>query len=530
MKKILLILFLLMLAAVSWADTPEQSEIDELNEKLSTEGIRMELIPMNGAFGVNMRDTRYPQRDNGSDLYFADDLDSNFNSFQPGNEYGGHPFENVYGNQHIVLLGGIEGVPNFNPEEVLTYRREKTGWFLGDIHSNVDGFRIKSINWADIEITVISSTDFMYISQSNPIYQRPYHLYAVPRYSFTDDQGSFEPETFSDHEGLPIIRFSSEDPTTEKISWPSPEREYSNLWFDLILALPYDSYNETGVSYDNREYPLSDAEDYSSTVTFTVRWTVTYEIEYNEGRWDGDTYDGESWNHYETRAIPFKKDITIPFSGFSSTIEMGPLDDTGSLVITPTPNASNLSLDYEDTGVPVEVADIHFILNHGKNTEPTDAWLFLSASPDPFVKNQNGFVLVHDDAGSMLTSYNSAKYKVSVRGIGDSASNTDGAGGSEVVFEGDETAGDFYSSITGPKSYIRTITSGDLTLPHLSNWKDESGDWDIFPDYVEYPTNYQYSEFQGVVSVEIEETPMEADGMDSGRYTSEIYIHVMTGW
>ena len=88
MKKILLILFLLMLAAVSWADTPEQSEIDELNEKLSTEGIRMELIPMNGAFGVNMRDTRYPQRDNGSDLYFADDLDSNFNSFQPGNEYG----------------------------------------------------------------------------------------------------------------------------------------------------------------------------------------------------------------------------------------------------------------------------------------------------------------------------------------------------------------------------------------------------------------------------------------------------------
>ena len=112
----------------------------------------------------------------------------------------------------------------------------------------------------------------------------------------------------------------------------------------------------------------------------------------------------------------------------------------------------------------------------------------------------------------MLTSYNSVKYKVSVRGIGDSASNTDGAGGSVVEFEGDETAGDFLSTSTGIDSYIRTISSGELSLPHQN------------------PSTYQYSEFQGVVSVEIEETPMEADGMDSGRYTSEIYIHVMTGW
>ena len=522
MRKSLLIIFFLMLAMAAWADDPTQAEIDELNDMLRN-GTKIELIPMNGAFGVNMMYTRYPQRDNGSELSFVN-LDSNFDSFTEGVNYGTEDnplyLEDVYGNQHIVLLGGIEGVPNQGTE--LLTRDEGA--------RNVPVFRIKSMESSDIEIIVTSSTDFMYVSQSNPVYQRPYHLYAVPRYSFTEEQGSFEPETFSAHEGLPSIRFSGEDPTSERLGWPSPELEYSNLWFDLILALPYDSYDETGVNYDNREYPLSDAEDYSSTVTFAIKWTVTYDIEYNEGiRGPLGGYWGESWVDYgEPVTIDFRKEITIPFSGFSSTIKMGPLDDTGSLVITPTPNASNLSLDYEDTGVLVDVADIHFILNHGKNTEPTDAWIFLSASPDPFGRNNNGFVLVHDDAGSLLTSYNSAKYTVTVRGIGDSAGNTDGAGGSEVVFGGDESAGDFYSSRTGPESYIRTITSGDLTLPHLSDWVNEGGSW--FPDYVEYPTNYQYSEFQGVVSVEIEETPMEADGMDSGRYTSEIYIHVMTGW
>lgn len=517
MKKILLILTFLFLSVSAWAydwsgweDSPDNDEVNEFLNALNVGGQQIELVPLDGAFGVNMRDTRYPQRDDGSDLYFVN-LDSNFSSFQSGDEYEGHPFENVYGNQHIILLGGIEGIVSNNAVigQRYTYLAARF----------IDNFRVVYEDISPINVTVSTNTDFTYVSQSNPIYERPYELYVVPRYAFNNDQDYVEPTI---HQGMGCIEYSHNDSITKHIPWPTDntgDGRYTHVWFDLILALP-GTYSESGVTYENKEYPLSDADDYSSIVTVKIEWTQNYRVEFNEGEWGGwtgDRYTGEKWRDCTSilglsGVWHFEREIMIPFSGFSSTIERGPLDDAGSLVITPTPNASNLSLDYEDTGVPVEVADIHFILNHGKNTDPTDAWLFLSASPDPLGKNQNGFVLVHDDAGSMLTSYNSAKYKVSVRGIGDSASNTDGAGGSVVEFEGDETAGDFLSTSTGINSYIRTISSGELSLPHQN------------------PSTYQYSEFQGVVSVEIEETPMEADGMDSGRYTSEIYIHVMTGW
>lgn len=88
--------------------------------------------------------------------------------------------------------------------------------------------------------------------------------------------------------------------------------------------------------------------------------------------------------------------------------------------------------------------------------------------------------------------------------------NSDGDGGNEVVFDGKEKASDFHLGQTEP-GYIHTEPNYNLELPHT------------------HGKYAHYSEYEGVVSVQIPRTPVAADGMRAGRYTSDIYIHVMTG-
>lgn len=513
MKRILLlILSLIILSSSIVADEPEQAEIDELKNVLDTI-VKVEIMPDTGAYGVNMRDSRYPEREAGTKLeYKKIDIDT----LSPSSD----DFRTIYVPEQMVLLAGMENVPKDGT--VLTYREEATGWIpiIGTIYSDVPAFRIRYDKISPVDIYIRSSTDYMYVSQSNPIYQRPYKLYASPRYNFS--HGTLASQS-DDHYSGESIEFYN-DHISDNIDFRPNEPEaggysHMNIWFDLILALPYDSYNESGVLWGNKEFPLADSNDYSSVVTITIRWEQEYTLEYNEGDWKSWTgyYDNEKWVEYDglyaSGKLIFEKTLSIPFSGFSSTIESGPLDDTGSLVITPYPAASNLSLDAEDTGGDaIPVAEIQFIMTYGStedelNPSTSNTWIFLSASPDSYASNPNGFMLVHDEAGSILTSYNSTPYTVTVTGI---TANSDGAGGDDVVFDGKEKAADFYLNQTGPDSYIHTEPNYNLELPHT------------------HGKYSHYSEYEGIVSVQIPRTPVAADGMRAGRYTSEIYIHVMT--
>ena len=515
MKRLLLLLLtLIILLASVVADTPEPAEIDELKNTLDTI-VKVEIMPDTGAYGVNMRDIRYPERKAGNqeenELIYSDSID--FDTYRPAST----DQETIYVPEQMVLLAGMENVPKDGA--VLTYRREATGiGWLEYTYSDVPAFRIKyeTEKISPVEVRITSSTDYMYVSQSNPIYQRPYKLYASTRYNFSD--GSVNNQ--SGHMSGKSIEFYN-DHISDYIDFRLDEAggySHMNVWFDLILALPYDSYNESGVLWDNREFPLADSKDYSSVITITISWEQEYALEYNAGRWGGDLYLWENWVDYNglyaTGTLKFEKTLSIPFSGFSSTIDSGPTDDTGSLVITPYPAASNLSLDAEDTGGDaIPVAEIQFIMTYGSTTAQKDpstsnTWLFLSASPDPYSSNPNGFMLVHDEAGSILTSYNSTPYTVIVTGV---TANSDGDGGNEVVFDGKEKASDFNLDQRGRESYIHTEPNYNLELPHT------------------HGKYAHYSEYEGVVSVQIPRTPVAADGMRAGRYTSDIYIHVMTG-
>ena len=80
MKRILLlILSLIILSASIVADEPEEGEREEILRILNDiqSGVVVEIMPDTGAYGVNMRDSRYPERDAGALLSYSDiDIDT----------------------------------------------------------------------------------------------------------------------------------------------------------------------------------------------------------------------------------------------------------------------------------------------------------------------------------------------------------------------------------------------------------------------------------------------------------------------
>ena len=520
--------------------------------------ITIALIPFDGAYGVNMRDTRYPARDvAGNSILTYEDI--------PLNEFSSSSNLDKYNDEQMILMGGIEGVPaSLQTWLSLGERREEHVYNIWPYYEDyVPNFRVRfkdgNVNNADVIIN--SSTDFMYVSQSNPIYQREYRLYVAPRYGAGNNQTG---QNMSPHESEAFTTISPEKNDADLIFHSSvPNRDengniesytdynYMYSWFDLVLALPYDQVNETGVILDNVEYPLADSGDYSSVITVEISWEQTLEIEWNEGEyWDYNgpvnsykVYSGEKWKHIGEGEIKYRAELSIPFSGFSSPIDIGPSDATGSLTVMLSPSASNLSLNDADTNREVKVAELDFIMNlpdyikdnndqyYDRDTYEsidinTNVWLFLSASPDHLNSSSNGFVLVHENAGSMLTSYNSATYEVITKGLGNSATSADGAGGGEVVFEGKAKTLDFVPAGGQNDAYIHTycnVSGGEGSfLPH------EMGNFEIGSETFSSNNYHHYHEYRGEVYVKIEPTALKPEGMRAGRYTSEIYVHVMT--
>ena len=550
MKKIIFVILIVLFPFCVFASylpdayLLEQGDYDALEslEALYND-IIINLIPFNGANNVNMRSLNYPQRDNVASGII--NFGGNFENIDISHN------TNQYTNEHMVALGGLESVPT---EDVILSRTTFQGLRNGEnqpYHKIILGHN-GNIELADVEINIQSATDFMYISQERNIYQRPYELYVSRRYGLShynnmipvfpdevsDNDGNLD--LFFDHTSDTFVKLGGVENIQEaklKLFTQGNDYKYSSAWFDLVLALPYDSYNDNGVVYRNREYPLRDSEDYTSSITIKLTWEQPYEIFENEGQQREDflgrpTYYGENWQYASSGVLRKETSITIPFAGYSSTINPEYKETTASLIIMPMPAASQLSLNDGDTGPGHEndVAEIQFLMNFGEYNSDSEhsnenVWMFLSASPSPYSSNNNGFVLVHKNAGNILTSYNSAAYKVYV---------TDEETGDHIEFDGKAKASDF-DPINGIGNYIKTHCNDEIYLPseaeydyHSSTnwlppwnkiWEDPTYRRDIY---------HHYHEYQGTVSVEIEDTALKPDGMLAGQYTSEIYIHVMT--
>ena len=109
MKKIISVIFMVAILVNIIVAEPYLESLsndyganDNFNEILDK--IIINIMPFSGANNVNMRSTNYPQRDNvGTNLEFNRNIA--FESIDINNN------NSIYRDEHMVALGGLEGVP-----------------------------------------------------------------------------------------------------------------------------------------------------------------------------------------------------------------------------------------------------------------------------------------------------------------------------------------------------------------------------------------------------------------------------------
>lgn len=448
---------------------------DIVYEELSNE-ILMALYPYNGSYDVNLRDgEHYPARDENSSVSFDG---------ASGKPATGSEDSSKYFDFQMVAHGIIEGIP--------------IGFLNAERHLN-DGtiYRVRDFRVPSMTITVDCPSDFMFVSQSDTSYKRPFELYVIPKYSHGN--------RVADEAVKEVNPILIDDSLPHSIDYPAanPSGDYAGLWFDLILGLPGEM-DDNGVTYKNVYYPLSDATDYTALVNITIEWEVNYNI---------DVYWAfRGWKHDDSGTFTLRQTISIPFSGYCSF--EAPAESVGSLYISTTTESQNINLN-PDYIEPVKVADISYLYNFGHGDQIGDVtedvnktWLFLSASPDPWSNSDsNIFRMYHVSAGSEADEYNSIPFMVYVE-------DTDGSN-QYVEFTGNEDAYDF-SPVTADGG------SSDFIKTKCNNEKSRS---DSYSGGEYHPVQYyHYHSFDGEVWVEV---MPQTDLMAAGRYIGDIYVHVI---
>ena len=466
MKKVLALF--IVISALSSSLFAYEYKVGDV-QKYFNEKINMTVMPYNGAFGVNLRDSgSYPVR-NGNVEYRDGSIIKNDAS---------HYFDD-----QMVANGIIEGIFKNSPD---SFDQHNGTWEYNY------RYRYRLLKVSSMTLRVDCSSDFMFVSQSDDSYKRPFYLYVLPRAVSGENKYAGDPTGTI----APIL---VTDSSPVEIPAPSNFDDYTSIWFDLILALPGEVTDE-GVTVGNTFYPLSDADDYTAEVTITIEWTGDYEIDrerrFGYGLWEGyDKYAGPE-------TVTIERTMTIPFSGYCSFDEP---ESTGSLYISTTSESQEINLD-PDTASSVKVADISYLVNFGhglSGSQPayddSKAWMFLSASPDPGSSSQDGFRLVNQNATGSLTDYNSVPFLVTVEG-----------NGQFIEFDGRAKASDFTPDGGIDTEYIETAC---IWEQHRFN-SPNSG------------TQYYHSHnFEGEVFVEV--TP-KSDLIAPGRYVGDIYVHVIT--
>ena len=315
-----------------------------------------------------------------------------------------------------------------------------------------------------LKVTV-DCDSMVFRSDENPVYERPFKLFFLVRgvLSSTSEWG-----VQGDRDNIrAIIPIEN----GKEYSFPqviNDGRSYRWFWADIVLQLDNDGEEIAGgVVVDNTFYPLIQGT-YSAQLTVTATFTDP---------------NGNQKN-----------------------------DAACAMTVTPYAHASNLSLDALVEGLQTSesVGKIDFLFR-GKNSDipnpddgSVDFSIFLSASPDPFTPDYDGFKLVHEDfvAGeSAYSDTNSIDYVVDVRG--DSRHP-----GLNQTFDGTD--------------YLDPNSGATKNIPTECNkeWSD------IGQGYIHFHT------YGGELSIRLENSGTGSERpnlLASGRYSSTIYVHVVDG-
>lgn len=467
----------------------------------------MTLTPYDAASGISMSNNKYPERGNGSLItWVGGDLQN----------WTVNPQQ--YINDHIVALGTLYNIPKayLIPEEA-------------------NKIAILKEN-PEITITAVSTTDFMFISQSQPSYRRPFALSLIPTssenkkgnyggdrhndYGYTrnirknasflinDSEGGSFPLSYDGGVGYPEGQLYRVDESSYAAS-----KLYAHMWFDLILALPLDRSTETGIVADGITYELAEAEDYTSIVYITMSYTPVYEV--YEVTYDGGSYSEVKTSDPDIIQAPIIETIALPFSGFYSRItSTNRNESSASFFINTYPAASSLSLNPSSrTGIPrtlIDIADIYLLYNLPNlpsESKPGNdgrlARIFLSASHSATNESPTGFMFVHEGATSISEGRNAVAYTVYVR-------DNDAASSPFTVYDGTtyvENVNGSYKIPEGKGEYLNSDCHITNPISHVNS------------------NRHHYHSFDGTVSILIDDTN---ELMEDGIYKSNIYVHLVT--
>lgn len=333
-----------------------------------------------------------------------------------------------------------------------------------------------------IRVTVNTDSDFNYVSMSNPSYKRPYTLTIIGKCS-NEENGS-SPRLLGKYSlhanGSNFAEFKFSDGKIE----PSGTLSYNALWFDVILGLPVSDITSSGLLTlpSGEQIALGRVDDYASFVTITM--------EYGK---EGET--------------PQVVTMSIPFSGYYRA-DNTDNDPNATVSLHVDTNAKISALDIKnDAKTEINIAKLRFSQTEVRsnddhnytetidNTKLKTVRLFVSASPDPFVQEPDGFRLLHADYkyNEPVNDYNSVPFSILVRPSNSSdVVEFDGLG----YVTGDEIIGN---------SLTPEVHDSNVDFPRSAAkafYAIFEGDMSIYIDYDGYP-------------------------MKPGLYQEEVYVHVI---
>lgn len=402
-----------------------------------------------------------------------------------------------------VYQGGSGWTENNNKYNVTTW--EPNGTHLSDI-TDVEMIGLFKISGLDLNITspitvTVSAPNGLYMeSQAEPSYRRPIEIWLFPKYFITSSW-----KTTSDSS----VKLSEDNKSQTFFSDASSEKTYSynNVWFDVALVLPGKLNKETNeievtaadgtVTY----YRLIDATDYSCLATFTVTYGTMSET------------------------------ITIPFTGYydstkNTTSENGQYKQECdvSMNIVMNSNAYNINMK-DDQGKWIDVGEIS-VLAGAKDLPQNGAYVlhnqypvvFFSSSPNPLTQGDE-FVMTLDSlkATDALTSQNSLGFGLRL-GVPELDSSTDGATYSQtgyLTFDGTDYMNSTLLGYTDKTTYKQNFADAGFIIPHKYTAYTSSGK--VHKDTVYYA-------YSSRIEMQLNTSDVT---MVAGRYTGDIYVHVL---
>ena len=344
---------------------------------------------------------------------------------------------------------------------------------------------------SDVKISVSAPNGLYMTSQSQPSYKRPIELWFYP----AARKGGSNLDNSKVYQYITQLSDATPSVTLNLSSVGSIDV----FWFDIVLVMPGKLNPETNeIEVEDKTtkkttyYSLVDADDYSCLVTISV------------------TYNGSTTT------------CTIPFTGYydSSLNEQSWKQDGVSMNIEMNSKAYNLDLK-SDQGNWIDIGGISFNGTRANSTagvqvtKNTTAVIFFSSSNDPYTAGSK-FQMVKDDlaATTARTSENSLGFKLRVTAPTTTTStNSDyanyGASYSSTYLEFDGTAyiekdvSSYTASVYSSKGFI--VPDGASAYFKVQNTK----------------TWYEYS---SRIQIQLENSSVT---MLNGRYTGDIYVHVM---